>query len=97
MCACVCVCVCVFVCVCVCVCVCVIAVIKIYGQEHLVSKQSKSEQERTRARENKCQIGFLANDSTTDHICTQGTLIADQDNQNKSNVFSHLVDFKKSF
>ena len=40
----------------------------------------------------KCQIGFLPNYHTTDHVFTLHTLIDNQTNQNKGKV-----DFKKAF
>ena len=45
----------------------------------------------------KCQIGFLPNYRTTDHVFTLHTLIDNQTNQNKGKVFSCFVDFKKAF
>ena len=47
--------------------------------------------------QSKCQIGFLPNYSTTDHVFTLHTLMDNQTNQNKGKVFSCFVDFKKSF
>ena len=44
----------------------------------------------------KNQIGFLPNYRTTDHIFTLSTLIDNQINQNKSNLFSCFVDLKKA-
>ena len=44
----------------------------------------------------KCQIGFLPNYRTTDHVFTLHTLIDNQTNQNKGKV-SCFVDLKKSF
>uniref|UniRef100_A0A8K9V0N5 Reverse transcriptase domain-containing protein n=1 Tax=Oncorhynchus mykiss TaxID=8022 RepID=A0A8K9V0N5_ONCMY len=45
----------------------------------------------------KCQIGFLPNYRTTDHVFTLHTLIDNQTNQNKGKVFSCFVDLKRAF
>ena len=45
----------------------------------------------------KCQIGFLPNYHTTDHVFTLHTLIDKQTNHNKGKVLSCFVDFKKAF
>ena len=44
-----------------------------------------------------CQIGFLPNYRTTDHVFTLHTLIDNQTNQNKGKVFSCFVDLKKAY
>ena len=43
----------------------------------------------------KCQIGFLPNYRTTDHVFTLNTLIHKQTNQNKGKVFSCFVDLEE--
>ena len=45
----------------------------------------------------KCQIGFLPNFRTSDHIFTLQTIVDQQINQNMTKIFSCFVDFQKAF
>ena len=45
----------------------------------------------------KCQIGFLANNRTADHVLTPRTLIDDCVNCHKSKIYACFVDFRKAF